>query len=266
MSAGRLCIRVLSDLHREFGPAAIPPVDQDADLVVLAGDVATKQNALPWIREVCGGTPVAYVCGNHEFYGDRYPRVIERLQEATQGTNVNVLEDSFFELDGWFIYGCTLWTDLGLMGPWQEGAALAGEQMNDYKRVRNSHKGYRKLVPQDTRAAHLASVAKLAAFFETHDPRRTVVVTHHAPSILSLPERRRAELISCAYASQLDDMIQRHQPTLWVHGHIHHSNDYWIGRTRVVANPKGYPEKVNPGFQPGMMVNLELGTESGRSC
>lgn len=151
-----------------------------------------------------------------------------------------------------------------LGGPGIDGA-LAGEQMNNCKRVRNSQKGYRKLLPVDTRAAHLASVKKLAAFFETHDPRRTVVVTHHAPSILSLPERRRAELISCAYASHLDDLIRRHQPTLWVHGHIHHSIDYWIGRTRVVANPQGYPEKVNPGFQPGMVVILEPGAECGRS-
>lgn len=266
MSEARLRIRVLSDLHREFGPTEVTPMGEDVDLVVLAGDVATKQNALTWIREFCGRTPAAYVCGNHEFYGDKYPRVIERLQEATRGTNVHVLEDGFFEVNGWFIYGCTLWTDMALIGPWQEGAALAAEQMNDYKRVRNSQKGYRKLVPADTRGAHLASVAKLEAFFETHDPRRTVVVTHHAPSALSLPERRRAELISCAYASHLDDLIRRHQPMLWVHGHIHHSSDYWIGRARVVANPQGYPETVNPGFQPWMMVNLEPGTGSGRSC
>lgn len=256
MSSGCLRIRVLSDLHREFGATAIPPVEKEVDLVVLAGDIATKQNALTWSRQFCGSKPAAYVCGNHEFYGDKYPRVIERLQEATLGTNVNVLEDSFFEVNGWFIYGCTLWTDMALLGPWQEGAALAAEQMNDYKRVRNAQRGYRKLVPTDTRTAHLASVAKLAAFFETHDPRRTVVVTHHAPSILSLPERRRAELISCAYASHRDELIQKYQPMLWIHGHIHHSNDYRIGRTRVLANPQGYPEKVNPGFKPEMVVEV----------
>lgn len=249
-------IRVLSDLHREFGPTEIPPVGRDVDLIVLAGDIATKQNALDWVREFCGSTPTVYVCGNYEFYGDRYPRVIERLQEATQGTNVHVLEDDFFEHDGWFIYGCTLWTDMALMGPWQEGAALAAEKMNDYKRVRNSRMGYRKLKPVDTRMAHLESVRKMRGFFETHDPRRTVVVTHHAPSLQSLPERRRTELISCAYASHLDSFVQEHQPVLWIHGHIHHNNDYWIGKTRVLANPQAYPEKVNAGFEPGKLVEV----------
>jgi hypothetical protein len=28
---------------------------------------------------------------------------------------------------------------------------------------------------------------------------------------------------------------------LWVHGHVHDSFDYRVGRARVVANPRGYP-------------------------
>ena len=91
-------IRILSALHREFGPTEIPQCE--ADLIILAGDIAIKQNALPWIKEFCGATPTAYVCGNHEFYGDKIPRVTERLIEATQGTNLHVLEDTFFEWKG----------------------------------------------------------------------------------------------------------------------------------------------------------------------
>jgi hypothetical protein len=42
-------IHVLSDLHLEFGPITLPRVD--AGLVVLAGDVHTKRNGIPWIRQ-----------------------------------------------------------------------------------------------------------------------------------------------------------------------------------------------------------------------
>jgi Icc-related predicted phosphoesterase len=79
-------------------------------------------------------------------------------------------------------------------------------------------------------------------------------VTHHAPSVRSLPERRQAELISCAYASRLDEFILIHQPQLWIHGHIHHNNDYWIGKTRILANPRAYPDDPNQGFIPDLMV------------
>jgi predicted phosphodiesterase len=107
-------IRILSDLHREFGPTEIP--QEESDLIILAGDIGTKQNALPWLTQFCGVTPTAYVCGNHEFYGDKLPRVTERLKEATRNTNIHVLEDSFFTLGDWHIYGCTLWTDMALQG------------------------------------------------------------------------------------------------------------------------------------------------------
>lgn len=29
-------------------------------------------------------------------------------------------------------------------------------------------------------------------------------------------------------------------PDLWLHGHVHDSFDYNVGRTRVIANPAGY--------------------------
>lgn len=248
-------IRVLSDLHQEFGQTSIPPLD--CDLIILAGDIHTKQNALAWIREFSGSTPVVYICGNHEFYGDRLPRVTERLKEATAGSHIHVLENDVIELNGWHIYGCTLWTDMALQGEWQDGADEAGTRMNDYKRVRNSDRHYRKLTPKDTREIHLRSLEKMEAFLSTHDPRRTVIVTHHAPSILSIPERRRSELISCAYASHMDDFILKHQPVLWIHGHIHHSNDYRIGATRILANPQAYPEFPNAQFDSRLVIHLE---------
>lgn len=247
-------IRILSDLHREFGPTEIPKTE--SDLIILAGDIATKQNALPWIKEFCENTPTAYVCGNHEFYGDKLPRVTERLIEATRDTNIHVLDDSFFTLGDWHIYGCTLWTDMALQGAWQAGAALAAECMNDYKRIRNSARGYKRLSPADTRNIHLLSLQRMTEFFNEHDPLRTVVVTHHAPSALSLPADRRDKTISCAYASHLDDFIRRYQPPIWIHGHIHHSNDYQIGSTRVIANPQAYPDDPNKNFNPTFTIEL----------
>lgn len=176
--------------------------------------------------------------------------------ESTQGTNIHVLEDTFFETEGWFIYGCTLWSDMALGGDWQDGAALAGERMNDYKRIRKSAQGYKKLRPLDTRLIHSQSLSRMRHFFGEHDPARTIVVTHHSPSALSLPEHRRADPISCAYASSLDNFILQYQPPLWIHGHIHHNNDYHIGRTRIIANPQAYPGEENPNFVRNMILEL----------
>lgn len=248
-------VRLLSDLHREFGATEIPPVA--CDLILLAGDISTKLNALPWIREMSGETPVAYICGNHEFYGDRVPRVREKLQEATAGSHIHVLEDSSLCVNGWHVYGCTLWTDFALFEEdWTNAALLAGERMNDYKRIRNSERGYRKLTTQHTRDFHRASLQKMEAFLCCHDPHRTIIMTHHAPSLNSVPPGRRGEEITAAYASRLDDFILKHQPALWVHGHIHHPVDYTLGQTRIVSNPQGYPGGEDRGFKPSLTLEL----------
>ena len=34
-------------------------------------------------------------------------------------------------------------------------------------------------------------------------------------------------------------MIDRYQPELWIHGHMHDPVDEQLGRTRLVANPAG---------------------------
>ena len=177
-------IQILSDLHREFGSTAIPKVD--ADLIILAGDIAVKQNAIPWLREFCADTPTVYICGNHEFYGDKLPKVAQRIESMTSGTNIHLLENDYFSINGWFIYGCTLWTDLNLFGDWRLGSALVAHHMNDYKRIRNSDRGYRRLSPHDTRMIHLLSLQKMSKFFETHDPARTVIVTAPTAYLASL--------------------------------------------------------------------------------
>ena len=52
-------IRVLSDLHREFGTVDLP--DVAADVVVLAGDVDRGIKGVMWARQAFHGIPVLYV-------------------------------------------------------------------------------------------------------------------------------------------------------------------------------------------------------------
>lgn len=59
------------------------------------------------------------------------------------------------------------------------------------------------------------------------------------------------------YASDLEEMILELKPNIWFHGHIHTSSDYWLGETRVICNPFGYPGKEeNPSFNPNLIAEL----------
>ena len=251
-------IRVLSDLHREFGHVALP--EAKADVVVLAGDIDRGVRGVGWARATFPEVPVLYVAGNHEHYDERIGRLHEKLREAAAGSNVRILEDEVFELGGYRFFGATLWTDFNLFGDRLMAMAAAGAKergMNDYRKIRREDAG--KLQPRHTAMLHADSRLALTQFLESGDPRRSMVITHHAPSLRSVPADKHADPITAAYASNLDELIAAKGPAIWIHGHIHHSRDYVLGKTRIVNNALGYPgtdEIHGRGFRGDLILEL----------
>ena len=95
-------------------------------------------------------------------------------------------------------------------------------------------------MPVDAQKLHNESLAFLEDAFAEPFDGPTVVVTHHAPSRLSIHKDFGGDRLNAAFASELDSLIARWQPHLWIHGHVHRSCDYSTGKTRVVCNPRGY--------------------------
>ncbi len=246
-------LQVLSDLHLEFGTFAPPKVD--ADIIVLAGDIHVGLKAIPWAREHFENYRVLYVLGNHEYYGQALPKHLNRLRELARTSNVRVLENESIVLGDVVFLGCTLWTDFGLFGNPKIAGYHATQEMNDYKKIRVAP-AYRKLRSIDTAVIHSRSRAWLVQEFEKHANAKVVVVTHHAPSKRSLPPRFGDDLLSAAYASHLDELVERSKARLWIHGHVHERQDYMIGNTRVLCNPRGYPEDFNPAFVPDLICTV----------
>jgi predicted phosphodiesterase len=54
-------LHILSDLHLSLGPLELQ--DNDANAVVVAGDIARPKEAVAWLRAL--RKPVMYVPGNH---------------------------------------------------------------------------------------------------------------------------------------------------------------------------------------------------------
>lgn len=256
---------ILSDLHIEWGPFTAPPCET-FDAVVLAGDIAQGPKAVRWAARECtfGGKPVVLVPGNHEFYGLERERTLERMREDARGTNVHVLDRDELVLrgpaDGQVrILGATLWTDFGLDGADIASAmARARVGMNDFAgSIRQRHsEGQRRFTPEDSVREHDASRTWLAEHIAQPCPEggSTIVVTHHGPSRRSIvPEYEGDDLNPC-FVSDLPGSFFA-QPLLWVHGHIHSSVDYRIGRTRVVANPRGYRQRS------GAFENADFGRD-----
>ena len=246
-------LQILGDLHLEFGPVEIAATD--ADVIVLAGDIAVGRQGCQWAREQFPQRPIIYVLGNHEFYRRSLPELTESLQRETEGSNLRLLENNAVEIGGYRFLGCTLWTDFGVGHNPEAAMSAAEEMMNDYRIITNSAE-QRVLRARDTVKLHKASVSWLKAELGKGDPSRTIVVTHHAPSHRSEAPYHANSPLNAAFTSNLDSLVEQSAVPLWIHGHTHYNADYKIGSTRVLTNQRGYPGEGCRGFDPALVVEV----------
>lgn len=249
-------LHVLSDLHLEHAPFVPPRVD--ADVVVLAGDIAPGTRGVEWMRSHLDGRPIVYVAGNHEFYGHDVPGLTSRIHDAARGSQIHVLENDAVVIHGVRFLGCSLWSDFEAGGRVKRAYSMrvCERLVNDYKLIRVSERA-RPLRAQDTRDLHVASRAWLATCLaEPHDGP-TVVVTHHAPLLRKeAPTNEVTAAISGAFASDLTELMDGDAVKLWVFGHIHRIVDVVVHGTRVLSNQRGYPHEPVDGFDPELVVEL----------
>jgi predicted phosphodiesterase len=263
-------LHIASDLHLDLlepyhpGYRVIDPVP-DADILVLAGDIHSGAEAIRAFRDF--GKPVIYVPGNHEYYRHQFWVARQELHRAAEGTNVLLLDDGEVVIDGVRFLGSTLWTDYKLVSgiPLKRAMLAADVNLGDKKKIMN---GVEPFAARDALKEHKSSrrwlKERLAAPFDG----KTVVVTHHGCSAMSIAERFEGNALNGAFMSNLDDLVA--QADLWIHGHIHDTMDYVLNGTRVVANPRGYAwnrkdiptpplealDWENKGFVPDLVVEV----------
>jgi predicted phosphodiesterase len=246
---------ILSDLHLER--QSFTPLPVDADIIVLAGDIAVGTDGVEWARRWARGRPVLYVVGNHEFYGHAVAGLIDDLRRSAAGSSVHVLENDEVVIDGVRFLGCTLWSDFNFDGAERraESMLICERVVNDYGRI-ESGTGGRPLTTENTRQLHLSSRGWLEQRLADRHPGPTVVVTHHAPLIRTRPSSPVLRALAGAFASDVTDLMHGDRVGLWIFGHTHRAADLELHGTRVVSNPKGYPHQPVAGFDPGCVIEV----------
>lgn len=252
-------LHILSDLH--LSVHNMPPPRTNADMVILAGDIARPQEAIAWARAL--DKPVVFVPGNHEFYGSSFRAVVQELQYLASATNIYVLDNQVLEWRGVRFVGSTLWTDFLCAGAGAGQAAAIALSLafnRDFSRI-SCDEGIdgRMFTPQDSAALFARNARWLETVLRQPFDGPTVVVTHHAPSLRSVPLRFVGSPLNVNFVSDAEYLLGHERACLWVHGHLHDSFDYEVDGTRVLCNPRGYAKdgvSENLAFDPLLTVEI----------
>ena len=266
---------IVSDIHNSpmdllWGTKLQMP---EADLCICVGDISNLiSTSIGYLqRHIAPYMPVLLVLGNHDFYGSSIDHAFEKARLLTLGTEIQLLENQRADVGGCRFLGATLWTDFSVsiggdehLQPEERRAKafeLLPHHMADYSSIFRSderHRGENGMVTvREIFARHKESRRFIDLELSKLFDGRTIVLSHHAPLAESFDERFHGEITNAGFGSDLSDMIMRHKPSIWVHGHIHRARDYFFHETRILCNPRGYgPEREMNGFRPGLVVEL----------
>jgi Icc-related predicted phosphoesterase len=256
----------LSDLHLES--QAFPGPLPKGDVLIVAGDLCHARRLDPTWRDkysadqrgrvhrfideaLANFAHVLLIAGNHDHYDGVFEDTHAFLRRHLPG--VTVLDNADVVIDGVRFFGSTLWSDF-------EGRSEAcldrlRKRMGEYFFVK---KRWREVSGQETLAKFRPEDA-LSAFEEScralhqclGNGKRTVVITHHAPSRKGLNPKFAGNGLDGAYASNLDEAIaQMSDVPVWIHGHTHIAGSYQIAGTTVRSNALGFAAKgyASAGF------------------
>lgn len=217
---------IISDLHMEFQPWLHEPIE-DA-FYLNAGDTHPNELMRDYFHEKVLNNKVFWIKGNHDYYGNSFRDAATDFPEAKT-------------VGGLKIAGATLWTDIRPDRWWD-----FREYMMDYRNIKGMN--YDRY---------------MNAYKTHHDylfnSGADIWVIHHLPSFQSVHEDYRHSNGNDFFATELSHWIldMAKPPKLIVHGHTHRQFDYMIGDTRVVCNPRGYPNE-NAWYQNYEPLIVEL--------
>jgi Icc-related predicted phosphoesterase len=242
----------VSDLHFEFhadgGACFVDWLEPEGiDVLVVAGDLTNADGLERSLELLCRRFPeVVYVHGNHEFYGAGRREVLATMASiARRLENLHWLDNGTVELGGRLFLGTPLW--------FQNDPRAPRALMSDFHAI------------DDFDAWFEAENDKAVAFLATHVREGAIVVTHMLPSPRSIAPAFEGSPLTPFFVCDVEEVVHRRKPALWIHGHTHVSCDYVLGDTRVICNPFGYARREeNRAFDPRKIVDVGGGPGSRR--
>jgi len=246
----KIKIQYCSDLHLELDENSdeimYNPLVPSGEILILAGDIIKLSgiNDFGWFFDWASRnfTMTYWIPGNHEYYGHGIDEKHLSFQQEIR-PNVMLLNNTSVEHEKFTMHFSTLWSDI---------IANNGKdirlRVSDFRCI-----GYGDgfLTVEDFNSMHRASLDFLDMAFSKHNKKKSIVVTHHVPTLKNYPEHYVTSPINDAFATELSGLIERWKPTYWIYGN-HHNNvpSFKVGKTAMLTNQLGYVQREDAkGFK-----------------
>lgn len=275
-------IQLISDLHLENYPDFMPHAAPAVDVLVLAGDVGSYQKGsllkgddfglsrFSPRRPDAAWPRVFYLPGNHEFDALDYDATYRRLRATCEALGIEWLEREIITVGAIRFIGTTLWSDFEALSrlkstvdEQEKALAKAYRAANFYLSKNTTSRNGQPMLAEDIRSLAKECQSWLRAALAAPFAGTTVTVTHFAPTLDSADPRYGLAAGTAGFCNALDDLLPLSD--VWMHGHLHCENDFVTSgirdgkpfSCRVVANPRGYPEKREDlAFRDAFVVEL----------
>lgn len=229
-----------SDLHIEFKEnkdfLEKNPIKPEGEILLLAGDIvpfAVMKKADDFLSYLSDNFEAVYwLPGNHEYY---YSDIAERSGAKNEAikSNVFLVNNTTIKHNDVKIIFTSLWTKISQLNEKNIERGMSDFHVIKYAAYPFKTYHYNML--------HENCLQFLNAELNQKDTEKTIVVTHHVPTMLNYPEKYRGDALNEAFAVELYDLIESKQPDYWIYGHTHsNTTDFAIGNTLLLCNQLGY--------------------------
>jgi len=234
-----MTIQYCSDLHLEFRENKQylndNPLVPIGDILLLAGDIvpfAFMDKHTSFFDFLSDHFEATYwVPGNHEYYHSDLSERDGTFRESIR-SNVWLLNNVSMDHQKVRFIFSTLWSQIDPANQWYIQQSMADFQVIKFKG--------KPFTPFDFTQQHLMSKAFLKEEL-TQSKEKTIVVTHHVPTLLNYPEKYRGDKLNEAFASEQFDLIETSGADYWIFGHHHQAVPaFEIGSTTLLCNQLGY--------------------------
>ncbi len=266
LSSRSLRLAVVSDIYSEFhkDPQWLPPIPPDIDLLILVGDIGLGTQALETIQCIAKYNPrtkIAWVAGNHEFYGNNIDLLRNTFRDAfIEHEQITYLDNSHVTINGWTILGSTLWSGFDWLGTELRSHVMKTVQssISDFHVIRKGSNN-EKFTPTDALEFCKESRDRLEQHLSECNKDKTIVATHFPPSVKLKHPSFPIDELTAYFIACCDDLIENHSPKYWVYGHNHWSDSIQIKSTTLIINQLSYPNEkgVIPPYNKQFIIELK---------